>query len=201
MPDENGTDTTRPDAPGADDALFGEAADDKPAVAVEEEDSTDQTKQDGQGSDDAGEQDGKAEATEGEQGSDDAGEQDAEAETAEDEQAADDAGEETDSSDDLKVVVSIKGGRATIGVQRPSADPHIETFDDGDLASLAQEVPAVTERARARWEDAPKHPAYERPAPPARRRNRRQQGAAQDATTPDAETQEAETQQQTLRLF
>ena len=75
--------------------------------------------------------------------------------------------------------------------------PHIETFgtwrdrvDDG--------VPAVIERARARWEETPKHPAYERPAPPARRRGRRQQGTAQDAT---AETQEAETQQQTLRLF
>ena len=184
MPDDIGTDTTRSDAPSVDDSLFGDAvaADDKPAAAVEEEDSTDQTGQDGQGSDDAGEQDAKTEA-------------------AEDEKAADDAGEETGSSDDLKIVVSIKGGRAVIGVQKPSADPHIETFDDGDLASLAQEIPAVTERARARWEDAPKHPAYERPAPPAKRRNRRQQGGAQAATTPDAETQAAETQQQTLRLF
>ena len=186
MPDEVGTDTTRSDAPSVDDSLFGDepAAYDKPvaAVEVEEEDSTDQTEQDGQGSDDAAEQDAKAEAAEGEQGSDDAAEQ-------------------ADASDDLKVVVSIKGGRATIGVQKPSADPHIETFDDHDLTALAQEVPAVTERARAKWEDTPKHPAYERPAPPPKRRNRRQQGAAQNATTPDAETQEAEAQQQTLRLF
>ncbi len=182
MPDDIGTETTRSDAPSVDDSLFGDApaADDKPAAAVEEEDSTDQTEQDGQGSDDAGEQDAKAEA-------------------AEDEQAADDAGEETGSSDDLKVVVSIKGGRAVIGVQRPSADPHIETFDDGDLASLAQEVPAVTERARARWEETPKHPAYERPAPPARRRNRRQQGTA-EASNAEGET-EQEQEQQTLRLF
>ena len=86
-------------------------------------------------------------------------------------------------------------------MQKPSADPHIETFDDHDLTGLAQEVPAVTERARARWEETPKHPAYERPAPPPKRRNRRQQGAAQNATTADAETQEAEAQQQTLRLF
>ena len=75
--------------------------------------------------------------------------------------------------EDLKVVVSIKGGRATIGVQRPSSDPHIESFDDAELSGLAQEVTAVIERARARWEDEPKHPAHERPAPPARRRNRR----------------------------
>ena len=33
-------------------------------------------------------------------------------------------------------IQGVKGGRATIGVQRPSADPHIETFDDGDLARL-----------------------------------------------------------------
>ena len=71
------------------------------------------------------------------------------------------------------MVVSIKGGRATIGVQQTSSDPHIETFDDLDEAGLTQEVPAVIERARARWEETPKHPAYAKPAPPARRRNRR----------------------------
>ena len=86
----------------------------------------------------------------------------------------------------------------TIGVQQPSSDPHIETFDDADLPRLTQEVSAVIERARAKWEEAPKHPAHERPAPPARRRNRREQGAAQVGTTEG----EAEQQQpETLRLF
>ncbi len=168
MPDENGTEATRPDAPSADESLFGDAADkanDTEAAVVEEQDAMGNTEQDGQEAGDAGEA-AEAEAT---------------------------------PSDELKVVVSIKGGRAIIGVQQPSSDPHIETFDDHDLPALAQEVAAVTERARAKWEEAPKHPVYERPAPPTKRRNsRRQQGAAQDAT---AETQEAETQQQTLRLF
>ena len=81
---------------------------------------------------------------------------------------------------------------------QPSSDPHIETFDDRDLSELAQELAAVTGRARARWEEAPKHPAYERPAPPARRRNRRQQGAAQDAAAEGAADQQ---QPETLRLF
>ncbi len=132
-----------------------------------------------------------------------AGEQDADKETAQDPQDSDDAGgqavgDETGSSEDLKVVVSIKGGRATIGVQRPSSDPHIESFDDPDLSGLTQEVSAVIERARAKWEDAPKHPAYERPAPPARRRNR------QGRETALAANVEGETEQQqpeTLRLF
>ena len=159
MPDENGTDTTRSDAPSFDDSLFGDATDDKPVVAADDQDTNEETAQDGQGSDAAG--------------------------------------EETASPDDLKVVVSIKGGRAVIGVQRPLADPHIETFDDPDLPGLAQEVPAVVERARARWEETPKHPAYERPAPPARRRNRRQQESAQA----EAAEGEAEQDQQALRLF
>ena len=127
-----------------------------------------------------------------------ADEQDYDKEAAQDPKGSDDAADEAGTPEDLKVVVSIKGGRATIGVQRPSVDPHIETFDDRDLTGLAQEVPAVIERARARWEDQPKHPAYARPAPPARRRNRRGQGAAQDATA-GADAEQA--QQQTLRLF
>ena len=171
MPDENGTETTRTDAKSAEENIFGDAANDTAASVVEEQDASKQAA-DGETSPDA-------------QVSEDAGE-------------GDDAEAQTDAAEELKVVVSIKGGRAVIGVQQPSSDPHIETFDDTDLPELAQEVTAVIERARARWEESPKHPAYERPAPPARRRNRRQQGTGQDAT---AETQEAETQQQTLRLF
>ena len=65
-------------------------------------------------------------------------EQDANEETEQDPEGADDAEEQavaddTEAPEDLKVVVSIKGGRATIGVQRPSSDPHIESFDDPDL--------------------------------------------------------------------
>ena len=130
-------------------------------------------------------------------------EEDSKGETTQDGQGSDDAGEQaggdaTEASEDLKVVVSIKDGRATIGVQQPSSDPHIETFDDRDLAGLIQETLAVVERARARWEDAPKYPAHERPAPPARRRNRRGQGEAQAGA---AEGEAEQTQQQTLRLF
>ena len=176
MPDDNGTEVTRQDAVSVEESIFGDAgerADDAPVAVVEEQDASEETAQDAQGDADDGDKS-------------DAGEPaDAEA--------------ETEASEELKVVVSIKGGRAVIGVQQPSSDPHIETFEDHDLPALALEVTAVAERARARWEEAPKHPAYERPAPPPKRRNnRRQQGAAQDA---NAETQEAEEQQQTLRLF
>ena len=128
-----------------------------------------------------------------------ADEQDAnEGEAAQDPQGSDDAEEQAGAPEDLKVVVSLKGGRATIGVQQPSSDPHIESFDDLDASGLAREVPAVIERARAKWEDKPKHPAHERPAPPARRRNRREQGAAQAG---NAEGEAEQQQPETLRLF
>ncbi len=168
MPDEAGTEATRSDAPSVDDDLFGDAAGDDKSAV-----SADEQNADGETPQDT--------------------QQDS---NASEEPAAAEA--EAASTDDLKVVVSIKGGRATIGVQQPSADPHIETFDGLDEIGLTTEVPAVIERARTRWEETPKHPTYERPAPPPRRRNRRQQGTTQDAT---AETQETETQQQTLRLF
>ena len=106
-------------------------------------------------------------------------EQDANEEAEQDPQDADDVEKQAGQPEDLKVVVSIKGGRATIGVQRPSSDPHIETFDDGDLAGLTQEVSAVIERARAKWEDEPKYPAHARPAPRPGRQSRRGQGTAQ----------------------
>ena len=132
-----------------------------------------------------------------------ADEQDANEKSDREEQAPDDAeeqavGDETGSSEDLKVIVSIKGGRATIGVQQPASDPHIESFDDPDVSGLTQEVWAVIERARAKWEDEPKHPAHERPAPPARRRNRREQGTAQAGATEGGAEQQ---QPGTLRLF
>ncbi len=132
----------------------------------------------------ADEQDANEESAQEAQGSDDASEQD--------------AGDDTGASEDLKVVVSIKGGRATIGVQQPSSDPHIESFDDADLSGLTQEALAVVERARAKWEEEPKYPAHERPAPPARRRTRRSQGAAQ-AGAAEGETEQQ--QPETLRLF
>ncbi len=121
-----------------------------------------------------------------------------EQDAAQEAQGSDDAEEQAGQPEDLKVVVSIKGGRATIGVQRPSSDPHIESFDDADLAGLTQEVSAVIERARAKWEDEPKHPAHERPAPPARRQSRRGQAPAHAGIAEGGAEQQ---QPETLRLF
>ena len=173
MPDETGTETNRPDGTGVDDSLFGDAADETPAAPAGEQDSKEETGREAQGPEDAKSADAEGEAAETQEDSTEAGGQ---------------AGESEDASQEgLKVVVSIKGARATIGVQQPSSDPHIEVFDDLDEDGLTQEVAAVIERARARWEESPKHPAYERPAPPAKRRNnRRQQGGGAGRSHGDA---------------
>ena len=182
MTDESGTEIHPSDVVSAEEFLFGHATDDTPADVGGELPA-------GDAADDA-----PVDVDE---------EQDADGETAEEPDVADRGGVqpaqgETETTEELKVVLSIRGDRATIGVQQPSSDPHIESLDGLDLAGLAQEVPAVVERARTRWEDEPMYPAHERPAPPARRRTRREPGAAQ------AETAEGEADQQqpeTLRLF
>ncbi len=161
MPVKNGTGTNIPDVPSPEESMFGDSANGAPIESVENQDADEQDKQDTQGPEDSEEQDANNESTKNLQDGADPDDGDATAE-------------------ELKVVVSIKEGRAVIGVQRPSSDPYLETFGDADLSGLAQEVTAVVERANARWEESLKHPAYVRPAPPARRRNRRQQDTAQE---------------------
>ena len=182
MTDESGTEIHSPDVVSAEEFLFGHATDDTPADVGGELPAGDEA------------DDAPVDVDE---------EQDAGGETAEEPDVGDGGGVqpaqgETETTEELKVVVSIRGDRATIGVQQPSADPHIESFDDPDLAGLAQEVPAVVERARARWEDEPMYPAHQKPVSPPRRRTRREPGAAETAT---AEGEAEPPQPETLRLF
>ena len=200
MPDENGTEATQ-DAQNAYESLFGDETPKPAAAVVEEEGTTDSTGQEAQGSDAAEKQDSGDESgpAENEASRDESGP--AEDPTCEGKGVpADSPTSESESSpaEDLKVVVSIRGGSATIGVQRPSADPHIELVDDPDLSGLVREVPAVVERARAKWDDEPKYPAHTRPAASTGRRDRRGQGTAQAATTEGGADQQ---QPEALRLF
>ena len=181
MTGENGTETQPLDVVNVEEFLFGTATDDAPADVGGEPPAGDAT-------DEAGDTEAAAEPDDDpetltEPGFADAGEQPTPA--------------EAEATEELKVVLSIRAGRATIGVQRPSADPHIESFDDPDLFGLADQFPAVVARARAIWEEEPRHPAYVKPAPPPRQRNRRQQAA--DTPTADGETEQPQTE--TLRLF
>ena len=196
MTDETGTEDQSQDMVNVEEFLFGgvteETADDAPAEVGGEQPAGDANATDDTGDPVAGERpDAEADADSDEpdvaDDADDGGEQPATA--------------ETETTDELKVVLSIRGNRATIGVQRPEADPHIESFDDTDLFGLADEFPAVVARARAVWEEEPRYPAYVKPTPPPKQRNRRQQAAAQAATTEGEAEAEQQPQPETLRLF
>ena len=201
MNGDTGTENQPSDVVNIEEFLFGgvteETSGDAPADVIGEDADTDAAVEPG-----PAEESPIAEAVD-DAPADSAREPNSDGETADEPNAADDTGERTaldekETSDELKVVLSIRGGRATIGVQRPEADPHIESFDDPDLFGLADEFPAVVARAKARWEEEPMHPAYVKPTPPPRQRNLRQQEPVQ----PPTNVEEAEQQQpETLRLF
>ena len=109
MSNDTGTETTRSDAPSADDSLFGDAADD----AADEQDANEETEQEPEGVDDS---EGQA------------------------------AADETGSSEDLKVVVSIKGGRATFDRRRQYNQEVRETLKPG--ASSPQSLGPRTVQSR-----------------------------------------------------
>ena len=185
MKKEVGTGIASSDTRGIDESLFGDAAVDTSAVTTEEQSSTKETKEDGQEPKNAETGDTNGMVAHGEDHATDDGETPADG--------------ESDMNRELKVVLSISEGGATIGVQRPSSDPHIESFEDNDLQGLVQEVPSVVGRARAGWEMSLKHPAYVRPAPTTGRRNRRGRGAGGSAGADAAES--ADSLQQALTLF
>ena len=70
MPDDNGTEPTRSDAPSADESLFGEAAEDTEAAVADEQDANEETAQEPEGVDDGegravGDETGSSEDQEG----------------------------------------------------------------------------------------------------------------------------------------
>ena len=102
-----------------------------------------------------------------------------------------------DPAKDLKVVVSLKGGITTVGIQRPGTDPYIESFERRDLADVLDEIVPVVDRAATKWADAPKNPAYSRPSTSGGGRQTRRQ-TQQPASGGDSDAEAPTLQQTTL---
>lgn len=68
-------------------------------------------------------------------------------------------------SDELKVVILLKSGRAMVGIQSPDCDPVFSTFE-GDLDAALSQVPALVESAKAQWDAHPRYPKANLPEPP-----------------------------------
>jgi hypothetical protein len=100
----------------------------------------------------------------------------------------------------LKVVIHLRGDRASIGVHRPNTDPWIRIVQDVDLEEALAQAPSVLAEAAVHWAEHPRFPEYQRPpAPPATPRvTRPRAGQTAPVRTPAAPQ---EPQVQAPRMF
>jgi len=59
--------------------------------------------------------------------------------------------------EELKVVITLKGERGTIGIQAPNCDPVFSLFEGG-LEQALEWVPGLVSEATERWEQSPRYP-------------------------------------------
>jgi len=81
-------------------------------------------------------------------------------------------------SDEIKVVINLKGDAATIGVQKPDCDPVFRTAE-GDLGAVMTRAGELVTEANAIWDANPRYPKCEtklpsQETPPARTTTTRQ---------------------------
>ena len=116
-------------------------------------------------------------------------------------QVGEQAGAETkkdEPTNDLKVIVSLRGGITTVGIQRPGTDPYIESFERHDLADVLEKVVPVVDRAVGRWGDTPVNPAYKRPAGENSSNRQTTRRRTTETAQPSTGDETPELQQQTL---
>ena len=63
-------------------------------------------------------------------------------------------------SDELKIVVTIRGNRAFVGIQAPECDPVLYLVE-GDLPAIMGGIPGLVEQAREKWASNPRYPKCE----------------------------------------
>ena len=68
-------------------------------------------------------------------------------------------------SGEIKVVISLKNDRGTVGIQAPNCDPVFSIFESG-LEEALKMVPALVDEARRKWAASPRNAKANLPAPP-----------------------------------
>jgi len=66
---------------------------------------------------------------------------------------------------EIKVVISVKDSRGSIGLQSPDCDP-IFTSLEGDLETALARVPELVQQAQDRWAESARYPKADLPKPP-----------------------------------
>ena len=67
-------------------------------------------------------------------------------------------------SDELKIVIVLKGERGSVGIQAPECDPILTTIEGGLDTALGR-VPEMVAEAKHRWEETPRYPKCTSPLP------------------------------------
>ena len=69
----------------------------------------------------------------------------------------------------VKIVIVLKEGKSSVGVQTPGCDPQISIMECG-LEEVLGKVPALVKQAQEKWAQSPQNPktdiAIPPPAPP-----------------------------------
>ncbi len=71
---------------------------------------------------------------------------------------------EVKQSDELKVVIVVKGDDVVMGVQSPDCDPVYTTFE-GDLGTALERVSGLVDEAKAKWSVNRRNPEANLPTP------------------------------------
>ena len=66
---------------------------------------------------------------------------------------------------EIKVVISVKDSRGSIGLQSPDCDPIFTTLE-GDLETALARVPELVQQAQERWAESARYPKADVPKPP-----------------------------------
>ena len=109
--------------------------------------------------------------------------------------------------EELKMVVRVKDGRATVAVWRSGADPHMETFPEtSNLEELLSKLPGMIERANSRWAANPMRPKYKPQKSPRKKKVGNSQPGNNQQTAEPNNTQQLNLQPETpqggmARLF
>jgi len=69
-------------------------------------------------------------------------------------------------TEEIKIVIVLKGDRGSVGIQSPDCDPVFATFE-GDLGVALEKVPVLVEEANRRWDQNPKYPKCQTTLPEA----------------------------------
>ena len=134
-----------------------------------------------------------------------AGQENAEGQTeGQDEEQTEGQDEEPE---ELKMVVRVKDGRASVAVWRSGADPHMETFPEtSNLEDLLSKLPGMIERANSRWAESPMRPKYKPQRSPRKKKEANSQPGNNQQTREPNNTQQLDLQPETpqggmARLF